>query len=202
MTGQQEGVVKYDLDFTAAPAPPQDTLTTLIRWRRTLFDHGLIGQQPDRYDGLGYGNVSQRHPHGFLISGTQTSGIRELAADGFSLVTDWDLGHNRLTATGPSPPSSEALSHAAVYDAGQHINFVLHVHSTELWHAARRSSVACTPEFVDYGTPAMARAVARIVAQAADPDLLVMGGHQDGLIAFGSQLPETARLLLTLEESA
>ena len=72
-------------------------LKELDALRTELFDAGLIGM---RQDGIGYGNISLRTEKGFVISATATGGIRELGADGYSLVTEWSLAGNRLSCSG------------------------------------------------------------------------------------------------------
>ena len=83
---QQEGVIKFDLQFTpAAPVSP-DSLQELNTWRSIFWRHRLIGQDPARYQGYGFGNVSQRiapfdekcGKRPFVISGTQTGALEEL----------------------------------------------------------------------------------------------------------------------------
>ena len=49
---EQEGVIKFQLDFTPAPALPADALLEISAWRKMLYLTQLIGQTPDRYDGL------------------------------------------------------------------------------------------------------------------------------------------------------
>src|SRR5690554_6460982 len=110
----QEGVVKYSLDYTTTPPVIPASIIELNAWRAVLFRLGLTGQDPRRYDGLAYGNVSIRlGSTAFLISGTQTGGLPRLSAEHYSLVTGFDLEQNLIAAKGPIAPSSEALTHAA-----------------------------------------------------------------------------------------
>jgi len=82
----QEGVIKYRCDFTPAPPLPYEELRELNVWRRLMFLTRLIGQDPDRYGGYGYGNISRRldatarskGQHPFIITGSQTGGKPEL----------------------------------------------------------------------------------------------------------------------------
>jgi hypothetical protein len=48
----QEGVIKFQLDFTPGPALPTAEITDLMLWRDRLYDHQLIGQHPARYGGF------------------------------------------------------------------------------------------------------------------------------------------------------
>ncbi|HYE35729.1 class II aldolase/adducin family protein [Methylocaldum sp.] len=192
----KEGVVKYRLNY--APAPPVDpeVVTELNAWRTILYRLGLTGLDPQRYGGLAYGNVSIRHGATvFLISGTQTGGWAKLSNAHYSLVTGFDLEQNLIIAQGPIPPSSEALTHAAVYQTASGIGCVLHVHSPEIWEQAESLAIPFTDRQVGYGTPEMAREVGHLV-RTSNSSVIAMGGHEDGIIAFGDTIEEAAAGLI------
>lgn len=192
----REGVIKYQLDFR--PAPPLDdaVFAELNAWRALLFRLKLTGVDPDRYEGLAYGNVSQRvsGTDTFVISGTQTGGLPRLGAEHYCRVLAFDLSRNRLVAEGPVPPSSEALTHAAVYSAASGPDCVLHVHSPDIWRNATRLDLPVTDGQVAYGTPEMAESVKNLLG-ASPTGVIVMGGHEDGVIVWGLS-PRTATLTL------
>lgn len=202
----REGVIKFDLDFTEAPPLPAEALRELNAWRRILFLLGLTGRDPARYEGLGYGNVSMRlppfvappHRRGFVVSGTQTGGMAELGPQHYTLVREFDPEANRVVAAGPIRPSSEALTHAALYALDEALRCVLHVHSPELWRHAAVLDIAATSPQAAYGTPAMAAEVARLYADPAvrSEGILAMGGHEDGLVAFGASAEEAGTVLV------
>ncbi|HKK01082.1 MAG TPA: class II aldolase/adducin family protein [Desulfuromonadales bacterium] len=193
---QREGVIKFELQFKEAPPLPAQSLREIGAWRRILWLLNLVGRDPARYEGLGYGNVSLRLPpfdalplrRAFVVSGTQTGDLSELGPEHFALVTQCDPQVNRVTAEGPIRPSSEALTHGALYAVDADLRCVLHVHSPELWHRAAALGLPCTDPRAAYGTPAMAAEVARLYADPAvrGGRLLAMGGHEDGLVAFGA----------------
>ncbi|MBU2760418.1 class II aldolase/adducin family protein [Acidithiobacillus sulfurivorans] len=191
-----EGVTKFLLHWTPATAPDQREITTLQDWRDVFFARQLIGADPQRYGGIGFGNVSCRSPQGFLVSATQTGGLPTLSAHNFCTVTGWDILRNEIRARGPQPPSSEALSHAACYAARSDIHWVFHVHSPLLWQAAAPLGMAATPLDAEYGTPAMAEAISSIIHNAHLPVLLQMAGHEDGIIAAGNSAAQCGALLL------
>src|SRR5581483_9370224 len=72
----QEGVTKFDLAYTPSAPLPMTSVAALIAWRMILWRLGLIGLDPARYGGVGFGNVSARLPGArrgqarFAISGT------------------------------------------------------------------------------------------------------------------------------------
>lgn len=195
---EREGVIRFQLDFTPGPPPSPRAVAELDAWRSILFRLQLVGRDPDRYHGLGFGNVSCRDGEaGFLVSATQTGHAAVLGPGGYCRITACDPRRNHVVATGPAKPSSEALSHAAVYAARPRAACVLHGHSPDIWQAAERLGLPVSDPAVPYGTPEMAAEVDRLCREALDADagLFVMGGHEDGVMAYGPD-PETAGLLL------
>lgn len=192
----QEGVSKFQLHWTATAPCAHPNLPVLQRWRDHFYLEGLIGADPQRYAGIGFGNISCRSDRGFIVTATQTGHLSTLSAENFCEVTGWDILRNQLQAEGPQPPSSEALSHAACYDANADIQWVFHVHSAELWQHSAALGIAATPLESEYGTPAMAQAVAEISQRAHSPFLIQMAGHEDGIIAAGKTADKTGSLLL------
>jgi len=183
----REGVIKFNLDFRPGPAPSAAEIVEINRWRQRLHALGLVGQDPARYEGLGFGNVSVRCPGGFLISGTQTGGLAQLGPEHYARVVASDPQANAVSAVGAIRPSSEALTHAALYACDAALGSVLHVHSPRLWQRASLLGLPLTDAAVPYGTPAMSAEMARLYCdpQARRTGLFAMGGHEDGLVAFG-----------------
>ena len=206
----QEGVTKFDLVYTpSAPLPPRE-LRALIAWRAVLWRLGLIGQDPVRYGGVGFGNVSRRLPARkepdprFAISGTQTGALPALDAGHFAIVTACDMERNRVQARGPIAPSSESLTHGMLYRLDSAIRFVFHVHAPEIWRARRLLDLPATAGDIAYGTPAMAHEMERLARADAFSRrrLLVMAGHEDGVIAFGRTAEQAGvTLVRTLAEA-
>lgn len=194
--GESEGVIKYRLDYRAAPAVATPGWAELNAWRSLLWRLQLIGLDPARYGGLGYGNLSLRQDgRRFLVTGTQTGHLPHLAAEHYVQVLQADPAQNFLQAEGPLPPSSEALSHAAVYAASPQARCVVHGHCPEIWQRAENLGLPCVTADIAYGTPAMAAAVSAMAAAQPEQGLLAMLGHQDGLLAWGVS-PEQACLPL------
>ena len=194
-----EGVIRFEVEHRAQPLEERalgEAARTLAAWRHILAHLRLLGQDPARYEGLGYGNVSARvGPFGgvgrgrrrFLVTGTQTSGLAHATLREFCLVERWDVACNRVESTGLVPPSSESLTHAALYDASPAIRVVLHAHAPELWRRARELGLPSTDPSAANGTPAMAWEVQRLYREDtfASTHVAAMGGHEDGVIAFG-----------------
>jgi hypothetical protein len=196
-----EGVIKFALDFRAGPAPAPEMLAELESWRQVFRRLGLLGQAPCRYDGLGFGNLSRRAGTGqatdaFIISGTQTGHLERLTAEQYVTVLSCDPAGNRVTASGPVRPSSEALSHGVLYQADPSIDWVMHLHSPEIFAVSRTLNLPLTDPAAAYGSPLMATEIARLRVFAGWPGLLVMGGHEDGILAFGGRAEETGSLVV------
>ncbi|MCB1876613.1 MAG: class II aldolase/adducin family protein [Chromatiales bacterium] len=196
---EREGVSKFDLRFTpAAPIRPA-ALHGLIGWRDILFRLGLIGQDPQRYGGLAYGNVSLSLGAGeFLISATQTGGLTTLTEHHFAHVQRCQPSLNRVWASGPLPPSSEAMTHGVIYANRPEAGCVLHVHSPSIWRSAEYQGIPVTDAAVAYGTPAMAQTVRGLIdtERMIHKGLFAMGGHEDGVVSFAGDVETAACALL------
>ncbi|WP_405243112.1 class II aldolase/adducin family protein [Lentisalinibacter salinarum] len=194
-----EGYTKYEVDWRPAPALPADSVRDLNDCRNRLYDAGLVGYYAEH--GVGYGNLSIRGPDPgtFIISGTQTGHILRTDASHYALVTDYDIDANRVACEGPIQASSEALTHAAIYELDPAIRAIAHVHSGDLWRRLKGRIPTTAPD-VPYGTPEMAREFRRLYEQTvfASSGVAVMGGHEEGLVAFGATIEEATDRLLAL----
>jgi ribulose-5-phosphate 4-epimerase/fuculose-1-phosphate aldolase len=199
---ETEGVIKYQLHHTHSPLPAQIALAELNAWRTMMFKLNLIGQNPQRYQGYGFGNISQRlnsENLQFAISGTQTGHLSVLSRHDYSLVTQAIPQHNTLFSSGETQPSSEALTHASVYLQNPDIQAVIHVHCPEIWQQTQALNLAHTAADVAYGTPEMAAAVTQLFKSKnwQQSAVFTLLGHEDGVIAFGTSLSQAAYALIT-----
>jgi hypothetical protein len=196
MTTTREGVIKFALDFRPGPPPAPALLVELEAWRTIFRRLELLGQDPARYAGLGFGNLSRRAgtSASFIISGTQTGRLASLGPEQYVTVLECDPAGNRVVATGPLPPSSEALSHGVLYQADRGIDWVMHLHSPEIFAAGKRLTLPTTAPDADYGSPYMAAEIRRLAATVGRPGLLVMGGHEDGILVFGASAATTGAM--------
>jgi len=193
-----EGYTKYQCDWRRGPPLPDQTIAELNACRNQLFDAGLVGYYPQH--GVGFGNLSIRGPErGFIISGTQTGHIERTDARHWSRVIACDIDTNLVTCEGPVQASSEALTHAAIYELDPEIRAIAHVHSAELWHRLI-DRIPTTSRDVPYGTPEMAREFGRLYRDTdlAKSRVAVMGGHDEGLVGFGRDIGEATERVLSL----
>ncbi len=201
-----EGVVKFQAHFTLAPPLPLAEVAEINAWRRILVWLQVLGQSPDRYDGYGFGNISRRllpfsappERRRFIITGTQTGGVLDCGPEHYVVINECHPSQNTVTAEGPVRPSSETMTHGAVYAADSRIRWVMHGHSPHIWRNAARMGLPCTDANVPYGTPEMSAEVGRLfsVSDVRRRKVFVMGGHEDGVVAFGRTAPETGHALM------
>ena len=188
---ETEGVIKFDLQYQVSAAEPGHALDQVLQWRDVFFRLGIIGQDPGRYDGLAFGNISHRIGSGiqFIISGSQTGGLLHCTPEHFSIVDSCDVETNRVEAHGPVAPSSESLTHGAIYMLDERINCVVHGHAPSIWEKVSALGLPATPQDIPYGTPRMAHAITALYREQGQPRqaLFAMLGHEDGVIAYGEE---------------
>lgn len=164
-----------------------------MHYRNLCFQKRYIGIA----DGVGYGNISTRYNgNQFIISGTQTGGLEKLSKEHFTLVTSVDFEKNSVFCRGPVKASAESLTHAMMYQLDKNIRGVIHIHHRNMWEQLQKK-VPTTGASVPYGTIAMCREVERLYKESdlKEKKIIVMAGHQDGIISFGKDLKEALHLL-------
>ena len=192
-----DGYVKFSAAWTPGPAPDAVAAGALIDWRTRLFQERLIGMYEN---GIGYGNISIRlnGEGAFIITGTATGGIPQLTPEHLTTVTGVMFDMNQLSCTGPCSASSESMSHAMLYQCGANVQAVIHIHHRRLWEKLLYH-VPTTPADVPYGTPEMASALRTLWHETdlTNTKVLVMAGHEEGIISFGSSLDEAGMILFS-----
>jgi ribulose-5-phosphate 4-epimerase/fuculose-1-phosphate aldolase len=198
-----DGYIKFDCLWTKTPPLEDAVIEELNRWRQPLFDAGLVGHCEDT--GVGYGNISVRTgQHGrFIITGTQTGHLADLTGAHFARVTDFDTRNNRVTCQGPVKPSSESLTHAAIYELDPAIQAIAHIHSDDLWQELR-DKIPTSDSEAAFGTAEMAEEFRRLYHDTdfASRELAVMAGHEGGLISIGHDIAAAAGRCLDIQDTA
>ena len=192
-----EGYVKFNCEWEKSGAIISDSVYDIINnWRDILYNLKLIGANENE---IGFGNISIRakNKSDFIITGAGTGKIRKLTQKHYSKVTGYSLTKNSLVCKGPVKASSESLSHAIIYELDPEINAVIHVHNLEYWEKLIHQ-VPTTHEDIPYGTPEMAKEIIRLFRETdvSEKRILIMGGHQEGIITFGKDLDEAGGYLL------
>jgi L-ribulose-5-phosphate 4-epimerase len=210
----QEGVVQYQCRLIDSSAATEPEIAELIRWRHELFVRDVIGCNMDRY-GACYGNLSMRTgAYGagpgrreFLVSCTQTGGDEAMSAGTISRILSYDHLRNSVVAQGPCAPSSESMTHGAIYDASLEIRAIVHGHDSQLWRYIITGGGPHTHESIDYGTPGMAAAARTLVRDCVrrpwtHPGVLAMAGHLDGVVAWGHSIKQATERFVSVWETS
>lgn len=183
-----EAVIQFLYRLHSPCAEADAAAQTMAPVFRAAQELGVIGRDPQRYEGLAFGNLSHRPAgaEGFWVTATQTADRRLLRPQDLVWIDSWQLEQQTVVAHGNLPPSSETLSHAAIHGAraGTAL-WVLHGHAPSIWQQAAARGWAVTDVAAANGTLALARALAALATPASG--LIVMGGHRDGVIAYGDE---------------
>lgn len=195
-----DGYIKFTSNLTIDDPPDSIFTEKLNSWRNKLHELKLIGE----YDnGIGYGNVSRRFRQDtFIISGSATGGKPVLTNNEYVLVKSFNIGENSLDSVGQINPSSESLTHGMIYRTLPDVRCVLHVHSAILW-LKYKNILPTTAEHITYGTQEMALEVKRLILShsALKPQIIIMGGHEEGILVYGKNLEQVGQRLLTLHSA-
>ena len=194
-----DGVIKYIIEHTSSDVRiPYDLHGELEEVRTRLHYLGLIGVDKS---GVGYGNISIKdnaYSKTFYVTATQTGDLSQLDASLYTQVTGYDFHTFTLRSKGKEKPSSEAFSHAMIYELDPLIQAVIHIHSHSLWEfMQQRGDLATT---ASYGTLAMTNEIANLYPgqRPLSSPLFVMKGHEDGIMIFGETLQKVEERVLGL----
>jgi ribulose-5-phosphate 4-epimerase/fuculose-1-phosphate aldolase len=187
--------IKFSCERAAAEITSLGGLAELNVYRRKLLGLRLIGVDPN---GIGFGNLSVRDgaTDNFYITGSATGGIHELTLADCAKVVAYDFVKNRVRYEGSALPSSESLTHAAIYESDATAGAVIHCHDSKLW--AVLNEVATTSKAADYGTPEMANEIMQLFKRTdvQSRKIIVMAGHEAGILTFGKDLEEAFAVLM------
>lgn len=186
--------------FTYQRAQPEivafDALAGLNACRRKLLEQHLMGVDSN---GVGFGNLSVRDgaTGNFYITGSATGGLPELSLTDCVRIVDWDFKKNWVQYEGVAIPSSESLTHAAIYESDPATAAVIHCHDAVSWRTLL-DEVPTTSKGVAYGTPEMAYEIIRLfkASDVQNREILVMAGHESGIVTFGKNLDEAFDVLM------
>jgi len=187
--------VKFTHERAVGETAPFDQLLELNACRRKLRQLHLIGVDSN---GIGFGNLSVRDgaTSNFYITGSATAGLAELTLEDCVRVVAYDFQRNWVRYEGGAIPSSESLTHAAIYEADPTTSAVIHCHDSALW-ARLLDRVPTTAQAAAYGTPEMAHEIIRLfdVADVPNRKIFVMAGHEGGIITFGQTFEDAFDIL-------
>ena len=187
--------VKFTYERARPDIAPFDALAELNACRRKLLELRLIDVDSN---GVGFGNLSVRDgvSGNFYITGSATGGLPELTPTDCVRVVVYDFARNWLRYEGAAIPSSESLTHAAIYESDPTISAVIHCHDSVLWQT-RLDRVPTTSKAIAYGTPEMVYEIMRLftVSDVRSREIFVMAGHEGGIVTFGKNLEDAFDVL-------
>lgn len=200
-----DGVIKYDRsNFSQCGALLEDEFGALEYWRKKLYQMNFIGEYPEFH--IGFGNMStlrdyscfqkSAHPQ-FVITGTQTGKYADLNGLQYTRVLDYQIDDLKIHMMGAIEASSEALTHAAIYESNPSIGAIFHIHSKEAWEKMIEDHSDFTAAHIPYGTVEMARAT-QACTKGKNSGVFCMHGHEDGIVIYGRDLEEAGRLTIEL----
>jgi ribulose-5-phosphate 4-epimerase/fuculose-1-phosphate aldolase len=181
-------VIRFRCNLEPGPAGCDSDIPDLERWREKLRSHGWLGQEPRRYGGLGFGNVSRKLDNeNVLISGSQTGFLEKLTLSEYVSIVDYDPGTNWIQCRGRIQPSSETFTHLAIYESDSTARFVFHTHSPEIWRARSSLELPSTHPRFECGTVGLFHAVLELLKdqRLRRKGILAIGGHEDGIMSWG-----------------
>lgn len=194
--------VKFTYQRAPADIPPFNALAELNVCRRKLLALRLIGVDSR---GIGFGNLSLRDgaTNNFYITGSATGGLSGLSLADCVRVIGYDFKMNCLQYQGAAIPSSESLTHAAIYKSDPTISAVIHCHDSGLWGTLLDCAPA-TSKSVAYGTPQMAHEIMRLFEKTdvRSKKIFAMAGHESGIVAFGKNLEEAFDFLMRARQGS
>jgi len=188
--------VKFTYQRACMDIAPFGRLAELNACRQKLLKRGLIGVDANQ---IGFGNLSIRDgvSRNFYITGSATGGLPELTPTDCVRVVAYDFARNWLRYEGAAIPSSESLTHAAIYKSDPSTSAVIHCHDSVLWRALL-DRVPTTSRAVAYGTPEMAYEIMRLFEETdvRSRKILAMAGHEGGIVTLGQNFEEACDVVM------
>jgi len=192
-----EGYIKFNAECVSEKPVNSDMAADIInKWRARLYDISLIGMLEN---GMGFGNISMRtgDGKGFIISGSAIGNTRILKRKQYAKIVDFDFERNYVKFEGVIMPSSESLSHAAVYTADEEVHAVIHIHNQKMWNTLF-GIIPTTSMNAQYGTKELAYEIIELFSsgKVKKTDMFVMGGHKNGLMSFGRDIKSAVGIIM------
>ncbi|MEM4598673.1 MAG: class II aldolase/adducin family protein [Candidatus Diapherotrites archaeon] len=204
----KEGVIKFSYSLFPAKIPIE-RISGLMICRDKLYKEGLIGiYKTGPMKGIGYGNASIRATFkgkkGFFITGSQTGGIEKLPAEKYCFIESFSIAENHVKAFGSVAPSSESITHGAIYSINQSVGAVVHTHSREIFEKAGKLGLKFTSKKSSYGSMDLALELKNAIEKMGCPDCgaIVTLGHEDGVFVWHKTIEEASNLCLELLKKA
>jgi len=193
---EKDGVVKYTLEFKQTKSIEFTCKDKIESIREELYALNLIGAYDD---GIGFGNISLKNQDGFVITGTQTGHKIHLNIEDYSLVEKVNFETFTTYASGQCKPSSEAITHACIYELDESIGAVIHIHDEKLWRYMLENDFINTSD-VEYGSLDMIKDIKEIYKELdmLENNAFAMKGHFEGVFVFDKTLQKAKEHLFEI----
>lgn len=191
-----EGYIKFNPTWKKQAIDIDSALVDKINEiRAKLIEKNWIGLTKE---GIGFGNISVRieNTSEFLITGSATGGTEKLLKSDFAIVKSTNIQKNSLQCKGETIASSESMSHAIFYQQIPAINAVIHIHDSKIW-SQFENKLPTSDLNASYGTQEMALSIQNTISKDTS-GIIIMGGHRDGIIAYGQNLNQALVKLNTI----
>jgi ribulose-5-phosphate 4-epimerase/fuculose-1-phosphate aldolase len=214
---QKEGIIKYKCEQIYSDVVEHKQIVDINLIRTFLFDLQLIGvDYTENTEGIGFGNISKKLTDSkFIISGSGTGINRILSAKDYSIVEECDINENFVRCSGIVAASSESLSHFAIYQQLKNVNYVIHIHSLEIWNNYL-NKLPTTDKKAEYGTPDMAWSIQKCILRNLNKNIensnknienslkniIIMTGHLAGMLFYGDNLNEIYKSIIELMKNS
>jgi hypothetical protein len=191
----KEGIVKFNFSHKQKESITKKEIEPLNNIRKQLREWSLLGVYPadhPKNPKTGYGNISKRvsnNKRRFIITGTQTSDKKKLTVEDYCRIISYSIKKGTVDSEGLSMPSSETLTHAAVYDAQSDINFVCHVHNKIIWKNYKELELKTIPKEATFGSLKLAKEIRKFYQEHDGTEVVIMLGHEEGIL-LGSKKKE------------
>ena len=199
-----DGYIKFHCEHTNAvwnssslplPEHTYNLIKKIDIFRTKIYDQKLIGMYEN---GIGYGNLSHRLEDNFVITASATGGARELGIDGYTLVNAVFIEKNTVHCLGSLPASSETMTHAAIYQSAPKVQCILHIHNQIIFDTMIKMKCLSTAKNIPYGTIDMALALKQLATNNPLEACIVMQGHNEGVIIYGTSIEHVESQLIFL----
>lgn len=200
-SGPNLGTIKFKCNLKLSPELEEKLYIDIEKWRAIFFKMSLIGEYSTKK--ISFGNISKRlsGSNEFIITGAQTGQFPNLTGAQYTKVVKCDLKKLSLDAIGPTAPSAESVTHYSIYEKCTQVNAIFHVHHTELWSFLNKNQCDSIAKDVKHGTQEMGLACGDCIGTKSK-GIMVLEGHQDGIISFGETIEDAGKIILeTLKEA-
>lgn len=163
--------------------------------REKLYKEKLIGEKVLDGKKVNYGSISKLLPpydapknrKRFLISGSETGGLKQLKEENYTLVFECNPEEGSEIQSGAIGASPEIMTHGTLYNFDERIRFILEGHCPLTWKNATRLDIPITNNGMKYGTPEMVGEIERILKRVGigDLNIFAIGSYKDKIFTFG-----------------